>query len=767
MLRTENQTYLEVYNRFKNKSKSFYKASLVALFFILSTTNGFSAESYDFVGMPSIPTNAGKLTAQLSPDGSKILYVVQDYRDVLKPALTQRILDQSSESDCRGADLWMVDLPKDGKSQPKPSRVTSLGDNWSPSWSPDGSKIAFVSNRDGSPKLWIISSKGGKAKRVSDQTVSVAFSLLRWSADSRLLLYHNLAGGNPKFKSIAPPQLEDKRAQVRVLSADGKSIPLPIQPPNPAALIVDIKTGKSSTKEMLWPTDMGGSTKHGVAWVVHQKYTKGKITYSRTLDQFTAPNNSSPNSKPVAKPFNFDSLGPAANQAQLRHLKSQGRNKPPFILTSGGRTMIALAANKLWQITLGSSKAPVILKDGKQQAWTNATSLYLQKSTKTVVALGKNKLWTISLSNSGVKEIALPVSDFTKLSKDATRLVTVGKEGFRFWQIKDGSLKLEFDAGSVPAVIENLQISADGTSASFVAEGPQTPRDVWAAKVGLTARNLSKLNSHMKPEKLGQVQQFQYKGPEGKNRHALAVLPVGYQKGKKYPTIMLLYPSGRYLSSPSKFALGDDQRVANPHFFAANGFVVVAANLNDGRSKRIPQLSALVNAAADAAIQHGWSDPNRIGLYGQSDGGFTVNAVITQTNRYKAAVSVAGYANYTSRWCSLDDSGTAYGIFSLMTSWGSILMGTPMKKTQNFIDHSPIFQMDKVRTPLLLLHGRMDQAVPYEQSDEVFVALRASRQKVEYALYEGEGHSPPDWTYPHQLDASKRLLKFFKTYLQP
>ncbi|MCM8535970.1 MAG: prolyl oligopeptidase family serine peptidase [Lentisphaeraceae bacterium] len=766
MLRKEPRTFWKVNSEFRSGSKSFYNKTLTLLFLILSTTIGVSADSYDFVGMPSIPTNAGKVPAQLSPDGSRILYVVQDYRKVIKPALTQRILDQSSESGCRGADLWLIDLPKNGKSQPKPRRVTKLGDNWSPAWSPDGSKIAFVSNRDGSPKLWIISSKGGKAKKVSNQTVSAAFALLRWSADSRLLLYHNLAGGNPKFKSIAPPPMEDKNAHVRVLSSDGKSIPLPINPPNPAALIVDITTGKSVTKDMLWPTDMGGSTKHGVAWVIHQKYAKGKINYPRTLDQFSAPNNSSSASN-VAKSFNFDSLGSAPNPAKIQQLRAQGRNKPPFVLMPDGRTMIALAADKLWKITLGSNNAPTVLKDGSQQAWNRATSLYLEKSTKTIVALGRNKLWTIPLANAAVKEINVPSSSIVKLSENATRLVTVGKEGLRFWQVKGSELSLEFDAGSVPPVIEHLQVSPSGTSVSFVAEGPHAPRDVWGARIGVSAKNLSNLNPKLKSNKLGQVHQFQYKGPNGKMRNSIAVLPVGYQKGKKYPTIILLYPSARYLAAPSKFALGDDLRVANPHYFAANGFVVIAANLNDGRSKRIPGLTALTNAAADAAVQNGWSDPNRIGIYGQSDGGFIVNAVITQTKRYKAAVSVAGYANYTSRWCSLDDGGTAYGIFSLMTSWGSVLMGSPMKKPQNFIDHSPIFKMDQVRTPLLLLHGRMDQAVPYEQSDEVFVALRASQQKVEYALYEGEGHSPADWTFPHQLDASKRLLKFFKTHLKP
>ncbi|RMD83327.1 MAG: S9 family peptidase, partial [Lentisphaerae bacterium] len=386
---------------------------------------------------------------------------------------------------------------------------------------------------------------------------------------------------------------------------------------------------------------------------------------------------------------------------------------------------------------------------------------------KIVYALGKRKLWKIPLHApaASVKAIDLPPHNLLRVSADGSRLVSVSPDGLRFWRIWDDRVSLEYDAGRTPAVVENLQIGPDGSTAIFIAEGPHTPRDVWCARIGIRAGNLSRLNPSLTGKPMGQVRPFQYLGPGGKVRKGVMILPAGYTVGKSYPTVVLVYPTARYTAHPAKFALGDDARVANPHLLAAHGIAVVAAGMADGRSRRIPELVALVNAAADAAIRNGWSDPNRLGLYGQSDGGFVVNAVITRTTRYRAAVSVAGYADYISRWCSLDDQGNAYGIFSSMTSWGNLLQGTPMSKPRNFIDHSPLFQMDKVRTPLLLLHGRMDPAVPYEQSDEIFVALRAMRQQVEYALYEGEGHHPADWTMPHQLDAAKRILNWYLKFL--
>lgn len=754
----------------KAKMKTFTLSVLTS--WIVFSSSIFSAETSkgsiltptDFAGIPNIMSvNNGEKSVQLSPDGRRILYVSQDCRAISKTALTLRDIDGSVEADLRGSDIWVVDVPSKANPQPKPKRLTDEGDNWSPLWSPDGKHIAFVSNRDGSPKLWLISAKSRKPRLISKKAVGVGFSLMKWSADSRLLMYHKLSGANPVFTSIGPksPPSQDKLVTARVLVSDGKSIPLPTRPPNPAALIVDIESGKSIEKNMLWPMAMGGSKSDQSAWLIHQQYSQKSRSNSRILEQFQAPLETKKPWKPI-KAFNFDQ---ADSNGKKRKYNIQKR--PPVTLSANSKEMIALSGGRLWKITLGSTDNPTVLRDGRQDPWTYASEIHLHNSGEAIIALSPKKLWFITLKNKSekVSSIDIPANKAMQLSKDASRLITVGPDGLSFWKIEKDKLSLEYNAGKTKKVIEGLQVSPDGSSAVFVGEGPQAPRDVWAGGIGLPVKNLTKLNPHLTADKMGQVQHFQYSGPNGGKRNGIAVLPAGYVKGKKYPSVVLLYPTARYTANPNKFAFGDDFRVANPHLLAANGYVVIAADIYDGRSKQIPGLVALVNSAADAAVKNGWSDPKRIALYGHSDGGFMVNAVISKTQRYKAAVSVAGYANYTSRWCSLDDMGNAYGIFSLMTSWGAVLMGSPMKKTQKFIEHSPIFQMDKVRTPLLLMHGRMDQAVPYEQSDEIFVALRSLSQKVEYALYEGEGHSPTYWTMPHQLDASRRLLRFLKTHL--
>jgi len=85
---------------------------------------------------------------------------------------------------------------------------------------------------------------------------------------------------------------------------------------------------------------------------------------------------------------------------------------------------------------------------------------------------------------------------------------------------------------------------------------------------------------------------------------------------------------------------------------------------------------------------------------------------------------------------------------------------------ERFIENSPIFYLDRVETPLLIVHGSEDTAVAAFLGDEVFVALRRLGKKVEFAKFEGEGHSPLYWTYANQTELCNRMLDWFSKHLK-
>ena len=114
----------------------------------------------------------------------------------------------------------------------------------------------------------------------------------------------------------------------------------------------------------------------------------------------------------------------------------------------------------------------------------------------------------------------------------------------------------------------------------------------------------------------------------------------------------------------------------------------------------------------------------------------------------------------------MDKNGTSYGV-GLLEHGLDAMGGTPWEFRQRYIENSPLFYLDRIETPLLIVHGEADTTVPSAQSDEVFVGLRRLGKEVEYAKYEGEGHSPLYWSYAHQVDFCGRMIGWFDKFLKP
>jgi len=106
--------------------------------------------------------------------------------------------------------------------------------------------------------------------------------------------------------------------------------------------------------------------------------------------------------------------------------------------------------------------------------------------------------------------------------------------------------------------------------------------------------------------------------------------------------------------------------------------------------------------------------------------------------------------------------GTAMSEQSQRLGW---MGGTPWQFRDRYISNSPVFYLDKVETPLLIVHGANDRTVAPFLGDEVFVGLRRLGKEVEYAKYEGESHSPLYWSYPDQVDLCNRLIDWFEQRL--
>jgi dipeptidyl aminopeptidase/acylaminoacyl peptidase len=169
-------------------------------------------------------------------------------------------------------------------------------------------------------------------------------------------------------------------------------------------------------------------------------------------------------------------------------------------------------------------------------------------------------------------------------------------------------------------------------------------------------------------------------------------------------------------------------------------------------------LSAINNLYKESYI-----DSTSIGLQGASLGGYGVNYIITHTNKFAAALSGAGVSNLTSdyTWYS-DGSGVRR---YLQHENGQYRMGcTIWERPDLYIKNSPIFSTDKVNTPILLLHNKLDENVPYSQGLGFYIGLRRLQKKAWMLEYEGEFHGILNPA--NQLDFETRAIEFFDLYLK-
>lgn len=215
---------------------------------------------------------------------------------------------------------------------------------------------------------------------------------------------------------------------------------------------------------------------------------------------------------------------------------------------------------------------------------------------------------------------------------------------------------------------------------------------------------------------------------------------------------MWVYP-GRILSStvPEEMKVDYPFPFVNLQLFAAHGYAVIIPSMPIGDAPPRSQLLGSIIPALDGAIALGLVDPERVAIGGHSAGGYTTYSVVTQTDRFKAAIALAGLTNFISE----------YGIFSpevrysdeapedhylgggLETRFGGISIGLdapPWQEPELYVDNSPVMHVDKVNTPILMVHGDLDM-VPIQSAEQFFSGLYRLNKTAQFVRYWGEGHN--------------------------
>ncbi|MDP3398092.1 MAG: prolyl oligopeptidase family serine peptidase [Bacteroidales bacterium] len=313
------------------------------------------------------------------------------------------------------------------------------------------------------------------------------------------------------------------------------------------------------------------------------------------------------------------------------------------------------------------------------------------------------------------------------------------------------------------AMLSDVSKAKDSDTFIFTRETFREFPDIWLSdsKFKKPVR-ITNANPQQSEFIWGDAQLISWISLDGHKMEGVLYKPENFDPSKKYPMIVNFYDKNS--SALHSHRIPEAHRsTIDYHMYTSNGYIVL--NTDIVYKEGYPGESAYncIMPGISAVINMGFVDPARIGAQGHSWGGYQVAYLATRTNLFAAIESGAPVVNMFSayggiRW------GTGLNRSFQYEHQQSRIGKTPWESPLRYIENSPIFTMDKVTTPILIMHNDQDGHVPWYQGIEYFVALKRLRKPVWMLNYTGEVHWPQK--LKNKVDFQIRMMQFFDHYLK-
>jgi dipeptidyl aminopeptidase/acylaminoacyl peptidase len=618
----------------------------------------------------------------LSPDGRTAAFVVQEW---------------SIEKNKSTSNIWLVPVAG-GEAR---RLTTAQASDGSPTWSPDGARIAFISKRgeDQASGLYVIRTDGGEAEKVLELPFSL--SKPRWMPDGKSVIVATTCipelVGNWTKEDIAAMEKETKRRKDSKMTAK-------------------VTEDRQYRFFDHWLTDNLASRLLRVD-VSTKEFKDLTPTWGRLFQ--------------TSGTVDFD-LAPDGSQLAL----TINITPPPYsgflnndihlIPTDGSGTM-----RNITEGNPGDDSGPTFSPDGRSIIFTRLKTPYYNgevgKLYRHDLASGTNTALTeaIDLSLSSVQFAAdgstlwftaedKGVVPVFRMKADGSGLTAVYKEGT--------STGLRAKAGRIVFLNDNT----DRPSELFTLD----------PKSG-AVRQLTRFNEEIMAQlDLGKVESYWYDGAAGAKVQGWLILPPGFDAAKTYPMVQLMH------GGPHTMVRDSWSYRWNAHVFAATGSVVTWVNRHGstGFGQKFSQsilnewgekpLEDILRSTDHLLARFPNIDPKRVAAAGGSYGGYMAAWAAGHTDRFACLIDHAG----------VNDFITQYGADVTPFGFTQVLGGTPWENPEGMQKNNPITYAKNFKTPMLILHGQLDYRVPYVNGTALYAILQSMGVPSRLVVYPNENH---------------------------
>ncbi|HEY4879942.1 MAG TPA: S9 family peptidase [Candidatus Acidoferrales bacterium] len=637
---------------------------------------------------------------QISPDGKWVAYTVK----------TANLKEDKNEER-----IWMV-AASGGAAIPLTAEKSSSSHA---RWSPDGKYLAFLSSRgggegedaeEGKAQVWVLNREGGEAQQLTETMQEV--KNFAWApASDRLVL--ELQDASPE-EIAAAKRKDDTKTKAK-----------------PRPWVID---------RLHFKEDEAGYLNRRRTHLYVFGMTDHKLTQITSGD--------------------YDDAGPAWSPDGTKIAFSSNRSAPDPDMNFNDDIWVVDANNtdegkSLVQVTTneGAEDSPAWSPDGKWIAYTTQLEPKLFDYSTIQIAVspatgGAAKVLTRSLDRN---------STIPKFSADGKWIYFIADD--------DGTqnlLRVPAMGGAIERpiggrkMVQAYSLGKDGSAAATVAELNHLA-ELYELPPGGELKRLTTTNDAVMAELiLPEVEYVHFKSKDGTNVAGYLYKPVGYQAGVKYPT--LLRPHG----GPVWAYYAEFQFDAQ--LFAANGYAVLTPNPRGSSGYGLDYCKAIFAdwghkdfeddmAMVDYAVAQGIADPDKLGVGGWSYGGISTNFIISQTTRFKAAISGAGEFLYITNW--------GHDLYS--RSW-EYELGLPWENRALWEKLSPFNRVTAIKTPTMIMGGDADANVPLINGEQMYQSLKRLGVPTLLVVYPGEFH---EFTRPTFIkDRYERDLYWYGHYVK-